>query len=206
MKKFFLSLCVVLAATGFAMAQDMESVVNTYNSAATALNDGNLEDALNQFNTALEQATALGEEGAQVVSDSKDVIPKILLQMGKKNAEGSDFDGAVEFFNKAIDKAQDFANNDAVVAEAAKLIPQMLNAKAGALLNAKDYAGAVEAYKAVLASDPENGMALLRMGMAYAADNKTDEAIEALTKAAEFGQAANAKSAVQKWLSANGLM
>ena len=175
------------------MAQDLAAVVETFNAAATALNEKNYEGALAQFNTVLEQATALGEEGEEVAANCKESIPKILLQLGKENAEGKDFDAAVDFFNKAAAKAQDFANNDAVVAEAQKLIPQMLNAKAGALLNAKDYEGAIEAYQSVIAADPANGAALLRIGQAYSALDKADEAIEALTKAAENGQEANAK-------------
>ena len=193
MKKFFLSLCVALVATGFAMAQDMASVVESFNAAATALNEKNYESALTQFNTVLEQATALGEEGAEVASNCKESIPKILLQLGKEAAEAKDFDAAVDFFNKATDKALDFANNDAVVAEAQKLVPQMLNAKAGALLNAKDYAAAVEVYKAIVEKDEANGAAWFRMGQALAADDKADEAVEAFTKAAETGQEANAK-------------
>lgn len=193
MKKFFLSLCVALVATGFAMAQDMASVVESFNAAATALNEKNYESALTQFNTVLEQATALGEEGAEVANNCKESIPKILLQLGKAAAEAKDFDAAVDFFNKATDKALDFANNDAVVAEAQKLVPQMLNAKAGALLNAKDYAAAVEVYKAIVEKDEANGAAWFRMGQALAADDKADEAVEAFTKAAENGQEANAK-------------
>ena len=175
------------------MAQDLASVVETFNAAATALNEKNYESALAQFNTVLEQATALGEEGEEVAANCKESIPKILLQMGKQAAEASNFDAAVENFNKAIDKALDFGNNDAAVAEAQKLIPQMLNAKAGALLNAKEYEAAAEVYKAIVAADAANGAAWFRMGQALAAADKADEAVEAFTKAAENGQEANAK-------------
>ena len=193
MKKFFLTLCVALVATGFALAQDLESVVGTFNAAATALNEKDYESALAQFNTALEQATALGEEGEQVAANCKESIPKVLLQLGKECAEKSDFDGAVNYFNQAKDKALDFENNYAGIAESQKLVPQMLNAKAGALLNAKNYDAAAEAYKAIVDADPTNGAAWFRMGQALAAADKADEAIEALTKAAENGQEANAK-------------
>jgi len=193
MKKFFLTLCAALIATGFAFAQDLETAVGTFNAAATALNEGNYQNSLDQFNKALEQATALGEDGAQVAANCKESIPKVLLQLGKESAEASDFDAAVDFFKQAVDKALDFSNNEALIAEAQKLIPQMLNAKAGALLNAKNYDAAAEAYKAIVDSDPTNGAAYFRMGQALAAANKADEAIEALNKAAENGQAANAK-------------
>ena len=193
MKKFFLTLCVAFAATGFAMAQDLAAVVETFNAAATALNEKNYESALAQFNTALEQATSLGDEGAEVLNNCKEYIPKVLLQLGKESAEASNFDAAVDFFKQASDKALDFANNEAVVAEAQKLIPQILNAKAGALLNAKEYDAAAAAYRSIVDADPANGAAWFRMGQALSAADKADEAVEAFTKAAENGQEANAK-------------
>jgi len=192
MKKFFLTLCVALVATGFAFAQDLESVVNTFNAGLTAFNEKNYDTALAQFNTALEQATALGEEGEQVAANCKESIPTVLLQLGNQHAASSDYDTALDFYKQAIAKATEFGN-ESVADNANGQIGKVLNAKAGALLSAKEYDAAAEAYKAVLDADPANGAAWFRMGQALAAADKADEAIEAFTKAAENGQEANAK-------------
>ncbi|NLD21014.1 MAG: tetratricopeptide repeat protein [Bacteroidales bacterium] len=193
MKKFFVSLFVAALTSGFALAQDLESVTNAYNAAASALNGGDNKAVLAQFESALESANVLGGDGMDIAKNCKEVIPQLYLRIGKTAAESKSFDDAIAAFKSAAAKAEEFANNADVISEVSSLVPQMLNAKAGALLNAKNYAEAVTAYKAVLEADPENGTALLRLGMALAADNKVDEAIEPLKKSMEFGQEANAK-------------
>lgn len=189
MKKTFLTLLISLFTLGIAVAQDVETATNIYNAGATALSAGNNREAITQFESALTSATALGEEGASIANDCKEIIPKIYMAIGKEYAEAGDFDNAVSSFKKASEKATEYANNDDVVAEAYSLTPKMLMAKAGNLLNDKNYDGAAEAYSKVVEADPENGAAYLRMGMAYSASGNTDAAIEALKTATEKGQA-----------------
>ncbi|MCF0167249.1 MAG: tetratricopeptide repeat protein [Bacteroidales bacterium] len=193
MKKVLVTLVAALFAVGIASAQDLETATNLYNAAAEALNAGNKADAVPQFKAALETAVALGEDGAQIVNDCKDIIPKILLQLGKDQATEGVLDKAIEYFGQAIASAKEYENNEEVVAEAAGLISQMQMAEAGNLLNEKDYEGAVAAYKKVVEADPENGMAYLRMGMALSAGGDPDAAIEAFNTAIEKGQEDAAK-------------
>lgn len=192
MKKVILTIMAAMFGIGIASAQDLESVTNLYNAAATALNAGNNEEALGTFENALSQAATLGEEGMEIVNDCKGIIPKILLSIGKDYANAKELDNAVDYFKKAIAKATEFENNEELVEEANSLIPQMLMGKANSLLNAKQFAEAAAAYKSITEVDPENGNAFLRMGQALAAGGDADGAIEALTAAMEKGQQAAA--------------
>ena len=193
MKKLLLSFVVALFTVGAINAQDLETVTNLYNAAAEVLSSGDDAAALTQFEAALKSATALGDEGAAIANNCKDVIPKLLVSIGKSCANSGKIDEAIDNFNKAIDVAAEYGN-DAVLAEASALIPQMLMANAGQLLNDKKYLEAAAAYKKVVDLDPTNGTAWLRMGMAYAAEGNSNQlAIEALNAAAENGQEANAK-------------
>jgi tetratricopeptide (TPR) repeat protein len=193
MKKIFLSLVVALMTAGVVNAQDLQSVVDMYNAAAVVLNEGKSEEALNSFNATLTAAANLGDEGAQVVNDCKEIIPKILLQVGKDKAEAKDFDGAVNAFKEAVAKANEFSNNVDVAEEAKNLIPKLMMAEAGQRLSAKDYAGAIAAYNVVVEADSTNGVALLRLGMAQAASGNAEEAIVSLNKAVANGQESAAK-------------
>ena len=65
-------------------------------------------------------------------------------------------------------------------------------AKGNSLIKEKNMAGAVEAYQKVMELDPANGAAALRLGQALAGTGKLDEAVAALTTAAENGQEENA--------------
>ena len=196
MKKIFVSLLISLCAVSFAFAQDLEKATELYNNAATMYNDGDKTGALDMFQKALDMATAIGDDGIEVANNCKNLIPGIILSLGKEAVQAKEMDKAVETLKKAIEKAKEFGNAD-VEAEAASLIPDIMMAKAGSLLNAKDFAGAAAAYKEVVAADPENAMAYLRMGMALNGAGQTDEAVEALTAAAAKGQ----ESAAGKQLS-----
>lgn len=192
MKKYFVALVVVLLSVGAASAQDLASVTEAYNNAATLLNDGNKEAAVEAFQAVLTQAAALGDEGAEIANNCKGVIPDLLLSIGKGKANEKATDAAIEFFQKAAAVAAEYGN-DEVAVEAKDLIPQVLLQAATTLLNAKDYAAAAAAYQKVIDVDPENGMAFLRMGMAYASAGDQDAAVAALESAVQFGQEANAK-------------
>ena len=167
-------------------AQDMAQATETYNNGAMALQMGDNAGALAAFQQALSMAEACGEEGADLVSGCKDIIPKIELAIGKDYAQAKDYDKAIPQLKKAIETAKAYGNAD-VENDAAELIPQLLMQKANGLLREKNFAGAAEAYREVLALNPENGRAQLMLGQALSATN-FDEAVEAFTKAAELGQ------------------
>ncbi len=185
MKKIILIAMAALFAVTVS-AQDMAQATETYNNGAMALQMGDNAGALAAFQQALSMAEACGEEGADLVSGCKDIIPKIELAIGKDYAQAKDYDKAIPQLKKAIETAKAYGNAD-VENDAAELIPQLLMQKANGLLREKNFAGAAETYREVLALNPENGRAQLMLGQALSATN-FDEAVEAFTKAAELGQ------------------
>lgn len=187
MKKIFATLLVVLCTFGISIAQDLEQVTETFNNAATMLDGGNKSDAIGMFEKALTQATALGESGNEIVAQCKDILPKIYLSLSKEKAVDKDYDNAITMVKKTVDVAKEFGNTE-VAEEAQGLVSQFMMAKANGLLSAKDLAGAIAAYKDVIAADPANGTAQLRLGQALAAGGKSDEAIAAFEKAMELGE------------------
>ena len=191
MKRFgkFLAIALVsMFSLSNAYAQDLGEATEIYNNAATALNENKTAEALEGFQKALSLAEAAGEEGAQLAADCKGIIPKILVKMGKDAAAAKDMDTAVAKMQEAAAKATEYGDA-ATAAEAKEFIPMIYITEGNALLNAKQFAEAVAEYEKAIALDPENGMAYLRVGQCKA---NTDGAIEALTKASELGQAANA--------------
>lgn len=189
--KFFIMALVSMFVLGNAYAQDLGEATEIYNNAATALNEDRAAEALEGFQKALSLAEAAGEEGAQLVSDCKGIIPKILLKLGKDAAAAKDMDGAVAKLNEAVAKATEYGNAD-IATEAKELIPMIYITEGNGLLNEKKFAEAIVEYEKALAADPENGMAYLRIGMCKANSGDAEGAIAAFTKASEFGQAANA--------------
>ena len=171
MKKILLVISVLFLALGIASAQDLQAVTTLYNDAATALNAGSDSLALAKFQDAQSQAEALGDEGAEIVKNCKNIIPKIYLaiEMGKATADS------------------------ATVTEADDLVPQLMLAKANTLLNSQKFSEAADLYSQICEIQPSNGVAVLRLGMAQNASGDVDGAIETLKKASELGEEANAK-------------
>ena len=191
MKKIFLMLAVT-AMTAFTIsAQDIAQATENYNNGAMELQMGNKDAALTYFQTALTMAEALGDEGADIVTNCKNTIPVLMASIAKDLVKAENFDGALEQLNKTLEVAESYSNAD-VVEDVKTLIPQVLMSKAGDMLNAKNFAGAAEVYQQVVAADTTNGMAALRLGMALGALGKNAEAENAYLLAARHGQEKNA--------------
>ena len=180
MKKIFIFFAAAIMAAGVASAQDINSVTETYNNGAMELEMGNKEAAL----TAAEE---LGEEGLQIAENCKNTIPVLMGSIAKDYIKAEQFDAALEQLNKTIEASELYGNADEA-AEAKTLINQTLMAKGNSLINAKDFAAAIEVYNQVMAAEPTNAMAALRLGMAYGATGNTEEAEKAYLVAAENGK------------------
>ncbi len=190
MKKLIATLATLTVALGAAFAQDLAAVTELYNAGAEAISTDKAS-ALKSFEEALKLAEALGEEGQEVVTNCKNIIPNLKMSMAKDLVKESKFDEAVAALQDVEKVAQAYEALD-VLDEAKELIPQIKMSKAGNLLNAKDYAGAAAAYQEILDADPENGTVALRLGVALNGAGKLDEAKAAFEKAAAHGQEATA--------------
>lgn len=191
MKKIFLLFTTAAISAGMVSAQDINQATENYNNGAMELQMGNNEAAINYFQTALSMAEALGEEGAEVAANCKNIIPAIYLSSAKDLIKAENFDAAVEQLAKTEEIAKQYESAD-VAQEAAELVPQVYVSKGNNLLNAKDAAGAAEAYKKAVELNPSNGMAAFRLGQALGAQGKVEEAEAAYLQAAANGQENNA--------------
>lgn len=145
MKKTLVTLLVALCAFSYASAQDLEQVTTIYNNAATAINDDKAE-AIKLFEQALEGATALGEEGNEIVGQCKDILPKLYSSVAKDALSAKDFEGALSKIEKAVEVAKNFGNEE-IAAELDGLTPKVYIGLGAAKLAAGDTDAAVEAFE-----------------------------------------------------------
>ena len=191
MKKIFLLFATVVLSAGMVFAQDINQATENYNNGAMELQMGNNEAAIGYFQTALEMAEALGEEGAEVAANCRNIIPAVYLSTAKEQIKAKNYDAAVEQLNKALEAAEKYEALD-VTEDANTLMPQVYVSKGNDLLTAKSFPEAEAAYNKAIELDAANGMAYFRLGQALASQNKTAEAEAAYVKAAENGQEKNA--------------
>lgn len=190
MKKLIATIAALTLALVAAWAQDLAAVTELYNSGAEAVQTDKAA-ALKAFEQALEQATALGEDGAEIVANCKGIIPNIKMSLAKDLVKASKFTEAIAALQEVQEVADKYEAFD-VFDEAKTLIPQVKNSMAGTLLNNKEYDAAAAAYQELLADDPNNGTVALRLGVALNGAGKAEEAKAAFEKAAANGQAATA--------------
>ena len=196
MKKMFLALAAFVLGAAMMSAQDLASATETYNAGAEALGINDKAGALNHFKEALNMGLALGEEGAELVANCKSVIPGLILSIGKEYYNAKDFDTALEKVNEALAIAKEYENEEIAI-EAESLVGQVTVQKNMAAANdafkAKDFATAAAGFKEVLALDPDNKNASIRLVQALANAGDLEAAKEALATATANGKEEDAK-------------
>ena len=190
MKKILATIATLVVALGTVSAQDLAAVTELYNSGAEAISTDK-SAALKSFEEALKLAEALGEEGQEIVTNCKNIIPNLKLSLAKDMAKDAKYDEAIAALQE-VKQVAEACENFSVVDEATALIPQLKNAKAAALLKANDFEAAAAAYKEILEANPTDGSAALRLGAALNSAGKAEEAKAAFEQAAANGQAAQA--------------
>ena len=194
MKRLIATIAVFTIALGAAFAQDLAAVTEVYNAGAAAVSTDKAS-ALKSFEEALKQAEALGEEGQEIVTNCKNIIPNIRMSLAKDLVKESKFDEAVAALQEVEKVAEAYEALD-VLDEAKTLIPQIKMSKANGLYKAKDYVAAADAFKEILDADPTTGNAAFYMGAALLGAGKNDEAKAAFEVAAANGQEANANKQI----------
>jgi len=192
MKKLIVTLAAVAVALGSAFAQDLAAVTEIYNAGAEAVSAGEKENALKSFEEALKLAEALGEEGQEVATNCKNIIPNLKLSLAKDLVKASKFDEAVAALAE-VEKVAEAYEAFSVADEAKTLLPQVKLSKANGLYKAKEFDAAAAAFQEILDADPANGTAAFYKGAALVGAGKNDEAKAAFELAAANGQEANAK-------------
>ena len=187
MKKIILAIAAMVMTAGMISAQDMAQATELYNNGATAISMKNWTEALDYFQKALEMGQALGEEGEELVTNCKNAIPGVSLQIAKDLIKEDKFDEAAVKLDAAAKIAEEYGNEE-VAAEVKEILPQMWFKKGADAFNLKDFATAVDGFSKSYAIDTTAGKTAFRLGQALGQLDKTEEAVEAFQHAAWNGE------------------
>ncbi|MCQ2135868.1 MAG: tetratricopeptide repeat protein [Bacteroidales bacterium] len=191
MKKIILIAAAALLAAFSASAQDMKEATEIAKAANEAWMGGDFDTALSSFKEALSIAEQCGDEGLELAVACQSAIPQIMLSQGKNLINEKKYDEAVAKLNEVAEVAESYGETS-IADKAKKLVPDAINRKAGTLLKAQDFAGAVEALNQLIAINPANGQAYVNLGAAQEKLGNMDEAIAAYESAAANGKEAEA--------------
>ena len=115
MKKVFLALAAFVFGAAMMSAQDLAGAVESYNAGAEALSINDKTAALEYFQKALKAGEECGEEGAELVANCKNVIPGLVLSIGKEFYNAKDFDSALTKVNEALALAKEYGAEETQV-------------------------------------------------------------------------------------------
>ena len=192
MKKFILAIAAAFMAASMVSAQDMAQATELYNNGATAISMKNWTEALDYFQKALEMGKTIGADADELVTNCKNAIPGVALEIAKDLIKDKKYEEAETKLAEVEKIATEYEN--AEVAERAKeLVPQMWMQKGVDALKLKDFATAADGFAKSYAIDTTAGRTALLLGQALGAQGKTEEAIEAFQHAAWNGEEAEAK-------------
>ena len=187
MKKVILAIAAMVLTAGMISAQDMAQATELYNNGANAISEKNWTAALDYFQKALEMGQTIGDEAAEIVTNCKNAIPSVCMQIAQELIE------AETKLADVVKVATEYGNEE--VAEKAKaLVPAMRLQKGAQALKDQDFAGAAPALAKAYSLDPTNGKTALYLGQALSKLGKIDEAVEAYNNAAANGEEKAAKS------------
>jgi len=195
MKKILMTIAALSLFAGMASAQDLAKATETYNAAAEAVISGDKASALDGFKTAMSEAAACGENGADIIANCKSYIPQLTLSIAKELYNAKDFDKAIATLKEAIAIADEYEDGETSLA-AEELLPRVLGQKIKALMAAKNYDAAIAECQAIVAADSTEGTIWLYLGQALASTGKIEEAVEAYKSASTAGQGAVAKKQI----------
>jgi tetratricopeptide (TPR) repeat protein len=200
MKKLFLTVVALLGATTLFAQTD---IVATFQQGAANAKSGNLEEAIEQLNTVIDEYYNLDEPDAnqeKAFAMAKSYIVKCYNMLGGRAYNAKDYDTAVEYFTSAADNAELFDN----IAEANKnrqFVGKCYEAKGATAFNEGDYATAIEVFSKGYAADKRNTAMALNLAESYFKSDMYQEGMKicseiAALNADKFGEAiaeANAK-------------
>lgn len=178
MKKLFLSILAVLAL-GWASAQtSTNEVVTKYNEAVAAMQAKDWGKAL----PLLEQVVDKGIDSEDntvlnCVQAAKKSIPACYHNLGTAAASQKAFDKAIEYLNKAAEKAELYGNNQARN-KANVILAKVYQVQGGEAFNNKDYAAAAEVFAKGYAANPRNTDMALNLAMSYCEMGEYEKGME----------------------------
>lgn len=117
-------------------AQDKREAVETYNQALELMKANEYQQAITQFNNALSQAEALGEEGQDIIERVHNQLPAANFELAKNayrnfqnNKTVSNLDRAIEAFGQAAEVSEQYGNEQ-IAEKAPNIITQLMYNKA----------------------------------------------------------------------------
>jgi len=189
----FRNLISVLVMTLFALslnAQTINEVIESFNAGAAEVTAGNYESAITNFESTIEQATALGAEGDEMKAKAEMQIPQLYYRMAMDTYKAKDIPGAIIKFEETVAACDKYGNDD-VKGKSLKYLPPLYNSNGNTQLKASDFEGAIASFDKAVEYKPDYARAIYGKGLVYRKQKDQDNMVATLEQAIEVGNNAD---------------
>lgn len=176
--KFVLSAAAAVLFAGAVVAQDLtpNDVIAKYNEGADQYTAKDYVKAAATFEAAVEMGETV--EGAEeTVQNAKNLIPICYYQMGMANARNKKLDEAAKNFQDAIAKSQMYSNIE-YLSKAKDMLGKVYSIQATEAFNNKDFAKAIEIFKAAYTANPKDTKSGLFLAMSLCENGQMEEGLK----------------------------
>jgi tetratricopeptide (TPR) repeat protein len=171
-------------------AQTINEVIESFNAGAAEVTAGNYEAAITNFESTIEQATALGAEGDEMKAKAEMQIPQLFYRMAMDTYKAKDIPGAIVKFEETVAACDKYGNDD-VKGKSLKYIPQLYYANGNAQLKVDDFEGAIASFDKAVEYQPDYARAIYAKGLVYRKQKDQDNMVATLEQAIEMGNNAD---------------
>ena len=181
----------------YANAQDINAAIEEFNQGNQALQSENLPLAIQKYKTSLDMATALGEEGLELVAAAKKQIPTLYYQIGIQNYKEKNNEKAIIELQNAIKYGEEYGEQD-MVDKSKDLIPKLHFARGNDLFKDDKFDEALAAYSEAIELDPRYSKPYWGQALTYQKQRKSDEMVAAFKTSREMSIAENDEAFVER--------
>ena len=185
-------LSIVVVLFGFikiGSAQTMEDVVNAQTKGRNLMADGNLDEAIAEFERCIEIAIQVGEEAEFIQVEIESALPNLYFQKVSKIPR-TEFQALLEAFNATVEVAVKY-NDTRTKENAERQIPPIYYAIGLAAYSSQNYEGAIENFDEAIARNPNIAGAYFIKGLICETITKDEHCMDenyklAIEKGKEF--------------------
>lgn len=187
-------------------AQDRREAVQTYNNARELVNSGEYEQAIVQFQNAIEVANQLGDEGADIVERAEGKLPEVYRQIAldeyrafKNDQTISNLDATIDAFQETKEVADEYDNSQ-IADQANGVVNQLLYSKSIIQYKQQNFEDALATLDQVIERDPNYAKAYYQKGIVLKKIDGTDleRSMDLFDQAIEVGQKVNDSDIVSR--------
>lgn len=181
---------------GSLSAQTLTDVINEFNVGVEKLNNQEYDVSVDHFNQVLALAESVGEEANDMKSKAEEQIPSAYYRQATLYLKRKQYDNAIPYLEKTIEKADEYGNNDEIKGKSMSYLPQIHVIEGTRHLKNGQYDESLSHFNKALDLNADMYHAHIGKGLVYLEQDETDMMLQEFATARTAAKANNDTKAI----------